>query len=309
VQCSEVHSNLPTPPRPGLHEALAVWALLGVVAVATFITYTRLDPDVLYNTTREGVAGGASRTLVYLNYPVALIAIAMLALAGDRLAGRSRAIPWLAGAAAVLCAAVAVPGVVDPGDLDARPVNVLPALGVAVAVVLTVLAARSGVGTIGRRVPGDRIRFAAGTVLVIAAVPWAFAEVGFYAPPPFVAEEVFPGETIAAVHLGRHHGMDGVFFALTALALSRVLGGFRNARLAAATSAYLALMLAYGTALAAEDFWLEQVVKPGHAAIRIPDVLRPSLSLGWLAIVLGAVVVEVLWFRRIRRRGPARGPG
>jgi hypothetical protein len=298
-----VHPSPPAEQRPGLREAIAIWTLLGVVGAATFVTYARIEPDLLYNVSREGIAGGASRTLVYLNYPVALIALGVLPFAVDRLRRhRPGLVGALAAAAVPLCALVAVPGVVDPGDLDARPVNLLPALGVGIVVSLTVWAIlRGGAGRIRERVRGDRLRFALAIVLVIAAVPWAFAEAGFYAPPPFLAEEVPPGETLAAVHLGRHHGMDGVLLALAALGLSRPLAGFRARRLAAVASGYLALMLSYGATIAAEDFWLEQVVKRGWTDLRLPDLLRPDLSPGWVAIVAAAIAIELAWFRPARR--------
>ena len=45
----------------------------------------------------------------------------------------------MAVAGIVLSAAVFWPGVVDPGNLDARPVNAIAACGVGVAVALTAL--------------------------------------------------------------------------------------------------------------------------------------------------------------------------
>ncbi|MGH3072748.1 MAG: hypothetical protein ACRDNB_10840, partial [Gaiellaceae bacterium] len=90
---------------------------------------------MLYNVDLAGeLAGGLSRTLVVLNYPLALGAIALAAIAGG-----PRRLVWVSIA---LCALVAVPGVVDQDDLDARAVNALPALGVALALGLTLAAVR-----------------------------------------------------------------------------------------------------------------------------------------------------------------------
>ena len=255
----------------------ATWSLYGVFAVLTFVTYTRLPPEDLYNVSREGIEGGASRTLVFLNFPVAFAAIAVLALVGGRLA-------W---AGIVLCAVAAVPGVLDLDDLDARPINVVPALGVAIALALTVLRS-DRLRDRPRR--GDPLRVGLGLVLALISVPWLFAEAGFYAPDPIFSEEVPPDETLAAVHLGGHHGTYGALLALSALLLSRV------ARSAWA-SGYIALMLAYGTALAIEDFWHEQVVKRGSVDWKLPSLIEPSLGWGWLAIVLAAAAVELAWFR------------
>lgn len=256
------------------------WALHGIFAVLTFVTYTRLPAEQLYNVSREGVAGGASRTLVFVNFPVAFTAIAILALVGGRLA--------LAGIA--LCAVAAVPGVLDLDDLDARPVNALPALGVAIAVALTVLR-RDRLRDRPRW--GDPIRLGLAIPIALISVPWLFAEAGFYAPDPIFSEEIPIGETLSAVHLGGHHGTYGALLALSALLLSRI------ARTPWA-SGYAALMLAYGTALALEDFWHEQVQKRGTVDWTFPSLLEPRLAWGWLVIVVAAAAFELLWFRRER---------
>jgi hypothetical protein len=145
--------------------------------------------------------------------------------------------------------------------------------------------------------------------LVLIAVPWLFAEAGFYAPDPILADEIPPGERLTAVHLGRHHGTDGVLLVLTALALSRTLPDFAPGRRRRAASIYLALMLAYGTAIAVEDFWLEQLVKRGSVDWRLPSLLQPELEWGWLGILAAAAAVELAWFARERRvRPPVPAP-
>jgi hypothetical protein len=248
------------------------------------------------------VAGGLGRALVFVNYPTALVAIAVVAIAADRLP-RSSPVAATSLAAIVLCLLVVVPGVVDQDDLDAKPVNALPAVGVALALGLAGAAAGRAERIRPGRLAGDRLRIAAAAALAMLAVPWLFAETGFYGPDPILADEVPPGETIPAVHLGHHHGTDGVLLGLTALALSRTLTRFGSKRLARLASAYLALMLAYGIANALQDGWLEQVVKRGWTDAEIPGVLRPELTVSWGVIVLAAIAVETAWFRRERRRG------
>jgi hypothetical protein len=290
--------------RPRLGETFGVWLLFGLVGVATVVTYARIPPDELYHTSVGGLQGGLGRALVFLNYPVALAAIATLAVSLDRLGTRPL---WLAaaGVAVVLCAMVAAPGVVDQDDLDAKPVNALPAAGVALAFALSLLALRrGGLGGLGARLRGDVIRIAVAGLLVVAAIPWIFAELGFYAPWPFLAEEVRPEPeepALRAVHLGRHHGMDGTLLVLTALALSRTLPRLGRERLQRALAAYLSLMLVYGLANAAQDFWLEQVVKRGWTDERLPTVIRPALSVEWAVLVLAAAAIYVSWL--VRRRG------
>jgi hypothetical protein len=282
--------------RPALREPLVVWALHGAFVVLTFVTYARLSPGELYNVTRSGVAGGASRALVELNYPVALAAIPILGICAARL--RRPAAYALAAIGAGFCAAVAF--VVDPNDLDARLANAVPATGVAIAVGLTAWALRAGdVGAPTPSLAGDRLRIAAAIVAVPVSVPWLFAEAGFYAPDPILADEIPPGEEIAAVHLGSHHGTEGVVLVLTALLLSRVVPAIPG-RLAAWVSASLALMLAYGAAIAAEDVWHEQLAKRGTVDWRLPNMVLPSIGWGWLAIAAAAVAVELAWFRRER---------
>ena len=61
-------------------------------------------------------------------------------------------------------------------------------------------------------------------------------------------------------------------------------------------------MLAYGLANALEDGWNEQLWKRGTVDTSSPSVLRPELSWGWLAIVVGATLVYMLWFRPGRQR-------
>lgn len=276
-------------------------ALLGLSVGAVLITYARIDPAELYHVSEDGLRGGLGRTLVLVNYPIALVSVALAAIAADRLDDRRA--DAVALVSILLCALVAVPGVVDQDDLDARWVNGLPALGVGLAAALVVAAlGKGGVGTSPRRALGDRLRIGAAAVLLVLALPWYFAETGFYAPDPILADEVPAGETIAAVHLGHHHGTDGVLLGLAALALSRTLGTHRRRRAEAFLSGYLALMLAYGCALALEDGWGEQVWKRGWTDWDIPSVLRPEPTLAWAAIVAAAVAVELLWFRRARTR-------
>jgi hypothetical protein len=279
-------------PASGRSVATPVWILFAAAALAVLVTYARLPPAELYNTSVDGLAGGLGRALVLLNFPTAIAALGVLAVCAPLLSRREAAAAW---AAAALCAIVAVPGVVEQDDLDAKWVNVLPALGVAIAVVLS-LRARP---VAPRRLAGDPLRGVAAALLVVLAVPWLFAELGFYAPDPILADELAARpapdeETLAAVHLGHHHGTDGVLLALAALLLSRARP------LPAASSWLLAFMLAYGVGNAAQDGWLEQVVKRGWTEHGLPGLLRPSLD--WLALAGGAVLVELLWFRRERRQ-------
>ena len=108
-----------------MREVRAVWILLACATVAVVVTYSRIPPHELYHVSHGGIAGGLSRALVDLNFPDALIAIAIVGVVAGRLPPRVRA---LAVVAVALCAVVAVPGVVSQDDLDAKWANVAPAL-------------------------------------------------------------------------------------------------------------------------------------------------------------------------------------
>jgi hypothetical protein len=279
------------------HPLPATWALLAVFAVTTFVTYARVPPEDLYNVSREGVAGGASRVLVYVNFPVAFVAIGILLVCLEVLRERGERVLGFVGIA--LCAVAAVPGVLDQDDLDARAANVVPTLGVAVAAALTARYTRDPDWTWAR--PAGRPRIALAVVFGLIAIPWLFAETGFYGPGPIMSQEIPPGETEHAVHLGGHHGLYGVIMVLSALMLSRVAR--RDV-----TSALLALLFAYGGTLAAEDFWHEQIQKRGTSDWTVPSALSPGLKWVWLGVLLAAAAVELLWFRPERRRATPSAP-
>ncbi len=288
-------------------EPLVVWALLALVTACVAVTYARLPVGELYHVSRSGAVGGFSRALVLLDFPLALVAVALALIAFDSVGGRSAAA--LALASVLLSALVAWPGVVDQADLDARAVNVVPALGVALALVLTVWAAWSTAPTFAQRLRFDLVRVAVAAALLVAGLPWLFADAGFSisklpgAGSIFLADQVRAsggGETLKVVHLGHHHGADGLYLALSALLLSRVLA--RLGRVRTPVSAYLALMLAYGLANFTQDFWTEQIVKRGWTARAIPSLLHPSLSIGWACILVVAAAIELAVFRPERRR-------
>jgi hypothetical protein len=259
--------------------------------MTVLVTYSRIAPEETYHVSGDGLAGGLSRTLVLLNFPVALVAMAIVGVLLERGA------PWIPSLLAIaLCAVTAWPGVVDQDDLDARLVNAVPALGVALAAALTV-SARPRARLAPQR-PLDRLRVVVAVVVLVGSVPWLFAEVGFYGPGPILADEVPPGEVIAAVHLGHHHGTDGALLTVVALLLSRVAGS-------APLQAYVALMFVYGLANALQDVWLEQLVKRGTTGVEIPSALVPSFSVTWAVLLaLAALVFTLARAARAMPRSP-----
>src|SRR5919206_2069549 len=196
----------------GVPAVAVLWAMLGLVAAEIVVTYSRIPPTELYSVSGAGLGAGLGRALVFLNFPVALAALPVIALAADRL----RRTPALVAAvvAAALCSVVFWPGVVDQYDLDARWVNALPAAGVALAAALSLAAG----------LHRERVRLrAAPALLLLLALPWLAAELGFHLDGVPVLGRIFlTGKLVgprAAVHLGHHHGMDGVLLTFAALLL------------------------------------------------------------------------------------------
>jgi hypothetical protein len=280
-----------------------IWAVLALIVLdgaAVIATYSRFPTTLLYNVTHSGtVRAGFGRELVALNFPFALVGIALVGLAWPRLHGWLRA----AGVVAIaLCATVYF--AVDQSDLDAKPLNAVPALGLSLAVALVLAVGVPG----ARHVRGDRVRLGVAAVLIFFCAPLIAAELGFFLDGvPFLGwffetgrQTTQPGVAGLhhAVHHGQHHGWEATMLSLTALALSRlprprVLDG------------YLALMLAYGVGNLVNDDWLEQVVKRGWTSHEVPSIITPATNWGWAAVLVGALVVWRLWFRQPSRTTPA----
>jgi hypothetical protein len=276
-----------------------VLALLVLDGAAVIATYSRFPAAELYHVHHSGIGAGFGRELVALNFPFALVGIALVGLAWPRLHGGLR----IAGVAAIaLCAVVYF--AVDQQNLDAKLLNAVPALGLALAVALVLAVGVSD----SRQVRGDRLRIALAAVLLFFCAPLIAAELGFYLDGvPFLGWffetgrlATQPGDPVLhhAVHHGQHHGWQATMLALTALAFSRL----PRPRV---LDAYLALMLAYGVGNLVNDDWLEQVVKRGWTNHEVPSLLTPAANWGWAAVLVGAALVWRLWFRQPSRTTPA----
>src|SRR3954454_10877139 len=275
-----------------------VWLVFAVVAAEILVTYSRVPAQQLYHVAGSGLEGGASRALVFADFPVALVAIAICGLLVARPPGRG----WRAAAivAATLCATVFWPGVVSEADLDARPVNAAAAGGVLVALILSLsLAPRGGLAAAPWR-RFDRVRAVVAAAFLVLALPWLAADLGLFLDGVPVLGRLFqtgsylpqqPGlpPFPPAVHHGHHHGMDGTLLVICALLLSRLLPTVRRPWLRGALGLYLALMLCYGLGNIANDFWIEQVFKRGWTTWQIPNVLEPRVSVAWGVIVLATL--------------------
>ncbi len=269
---------------------MATWALWGAVAACVVVTYGRLDPAVTYHVSREGIAGGLSRAVTFLNFPFALVAIGLTLVAVASLPRRAW---WAAAPAIALCATI--PLFNDQADLDAHWGNVVPVVGVALAAGLTVAAARRAGSSFAPRQPWDTVRIVTAALVVVVSLPWIAAELGFHFPGDvFMGEELRlekDGTRIAAVHLGHHHGEDGALLVLTSLLLSRVV--VPAGRLRTAVQCYLGLMLAYGTVNLVQDGWNEQIAKRGWTETTLPSAIVPSLTPIWVVVIALGVVATL----------------
>jgi hypothetical protein len=279
---------------PSQGEALGAWAMWGAVTLAVLIAYSRLDATELYNVSHEGRAGGLSRAVVLLNFPIALVAIAAALLAVAALPRMA----WLVAGPAIALSAV-VPFAVDQDDLDVRWVNAIPAVGVVLALSLTVAAAHRAGASLAPRRAGDPLRLVAAALVLVFSLPWIAAELGFHLPGDvFLGEELYreeDGRLFAAVHLGHHHGGDGTFLVLTALLLSRAR--MRPGVLRTVFTSYLGAMFAYGAVNFVQDLWHEQVVKRGWTDVDIPSALLPGLRPIWLVIIVLAALATMVLMR------------
>ena len=135
--------------------------------------------------------------------------------------------------------------------------------------------------------------------VLLLSLPWIAADLGTSIPEGIfnttrLAREA-DGTLLPAVHEGHHHGWDGALIVLSVLALTRAR--LASPRLDVALRIWLGALLAYGLVNAAQDFWLEQVVKREWVDWRIPGALRPDLTWIWLVIVLLGAAFATLLFR------------
>jgi len=159
--------------------------------------------------------------------------------------------------------------------------------------------------------PRRTARLLVGGLSFFFAAPYIAAELGFFLDGVPVLGSIFltgairrepgAGYSHAAVHHGHHHGMDGFLLAVTALLLSRLVGSIRRPLLRTLTAVYLALLLVYGLTNQVQDLWTEQIVKRGWTSWDIPNVLHPSLSAAWAAMIACGLLIYALFLRP--RRG------
>jgi hypothetical protein len=285
--------------------------LFFLAATAVFVTYWRLPPSVLWKVHNSGFIGGAGRAFVFLSFSAAVAAVGILPIVVDRLEDRRADLLGLS--ALILCATVALPGVQTESHLDPKWSNLPAVLGVALAFLLTVWASRNGRREFPRTsARGDAARLVVGGLSLFFAAPYIAAELGFFLDGVPVLGSIFitgairpepgAGYSHAAVHHGHHHGLDGFLLVATALLLSRLVGSIRRPVLRTLTAVYLALLLVYGLTNQVQDLWTEQIVKRGWTNWEIPNVLHPSLSAAWAAMIACGLVIYALFLRPRRGR-------
>jgi len=281
-------------------EAAITWAMWALVLIAVAVTNTRLDPSQLYHVSGHGLSAGLSRVIVVMNFPLAIIAVALILISLDVLPTRW----WLLGGPALaMCLVTAWPGVVDNADLDAKAINAIPAIGVVLAFALTLAASKSPPSMTPGRLPLDTTRFVLGGAALLLSLPWLAAEVGVYLPDNvFITERPITGSdglVHPAVHLGHHHGFDGALLIISAALLSR--NRIRSRRLAPIVTTYLSLMFAYGAVNFAQDLWHEQIQKRGWVDWLIPKALEPAMTPIWLVILAITAATTLLLRHEIQK--------
>ena len=216
-----------------------MFALHAATAAAIGVTHSRVPAERLYNSRR----GGLSRAAVFGCFPTAVAAVATLP--SGRVAG-------CAGRAAAV------------RDRGRSPASSTSATWTAGRRNLPATRRRRRWPPRRRRraaAAADARRSAASPRTGLATAPGRDLGAHGCWPTPGIQTagmaQPSPGEPgVDRVHLGHHEGLDGALLAWDALLLSRR----RTGRL---HGWYLALMLTYGVAVAAQDAWLEQVVKRG----------------------------------------------
>ncbi|MEI8239142.1 MAG: hypothetical protein WCI22_06935 [Actinomycetota bacterium] len=266
-----------------------LWALWAVPTMLVLVTYSRLPPERLYHVSNNGVGGGVGRALVYIAFPVSLVAIALVGVTSGSFVHRWQRVAALVSV--VLCATV-MTGMIDPDNLDFKPINLLPVAGVALAAVVTASTGWPGVRC-------GRGTAAIALVVGVLALPWIAAHAGFSLPgrifltKQLVREAGEPG-LVPAVHFGDHHGLYSALLVVTVLAVWRVPRGMPRTIGRRVLQGYLALLLSYGVVNMTQDFWGEQVATRGWTNWTIPDALEPGVSVVWAVIIAGAVVAYLL---------------
>ena len=288
---------------------LALWALYGAEAIAVFVTHARLSAAGEPEAGRFDPIRGARQDLILMRHPVLPSVAAFVPIALSRLPPR-QVVPSLAlGAVAGGIGGLAVWRGAARLRVPIKRVDAFAEAGVAAALAVTVRSARvAGIGPVDRWIEGDAARLAVAAGLVGVGLPWITADLGVYVEDvpvvgaPFLSRERLPqGSSEPAVHLGHHHGNDGVLLALTALTLSRTLVRLRPASVREGLSLYLAGLFVYGVARAAEDAWNEQVVKRGWTSLKLPLVVeqgRPVQPRYWGGMLAAATLLHRRWFRR-----------
>jgi hypothetical protein len=286
-------------------EVGVVWLFLGIVGLEILVTYSRLPAAELYHVSGTGLEAGASRLLVFANFPAALVALAVVGFIWARLP--SRRAREVAVASGALCLPVFWPGVVSQANLDAKPVNAVAAVGVLLTAALCARVALTDSLDLRGWRRSDLGRAAIAAVLVAVSLPWLAADLGLFLNGVPILGRIFQtGPYLPrvaglppfppAVHHGHHHGMDGLLLVLSALLLTRRLTRVRF------LAAYLALMFCYGIGNIANDFWTEQVFKRRWTTWQIPNVLEPRATVAWGVIVVAAA--GIWWLARQRAPDP-----
>ena len=301
-------------------DALVLWCVFLVVAVAAMVTYARLPARELYHVKSPGIDTAIKRGLAFAGFPAAPVAVAVVWLLAEHLT--RRVVTVAAVGATVLASSVFWPGAVDEADPDSRPISVLALIAVVVVIALTVGVARSaGLRRPRLRLREERVRLAVLAFMFLVEIPWLAALIGVSLDHVPVLNSMYLSDSFVdqpgtaglhpAVHAGLHHGLCGALLVTSSLWLSRRLSSMANRAHRCVLAGYLSLLIAFGGANALQDFWLEQIVKRDLVGWQFPYMLQPRSSWAFLGILAGAVVIYPLLLQpegllKRRSRAPER---
>ena len=282
-------------------------AVGGASCAAIVVTYARLDPDgalprLPRRARRRPLARAGRRELPALARRDRALLVAL-----DALPRRA----WsLAGPAIALCAVTAWPGSSTRTTSTRGSSTPLPALGVALALGLTVAATRASGGAVRRRACGStRSASRSALIVLLVSIPWLAAELGVLPARGRRSSWSGPGSRPTAP--SSPPSTSGTTTASTAPLLVPRRSCSRGRTCGRAVSRwrrrlYVSLMFAYGAVNLAQDAWNEQLVKRGLVDWRIPSALEPAPEPVWLVVLALAAVAALVLRRASGRRRLAR---
>ena len=316
-----------------------MWVVIIFYSIPLFVVNAILPSSERYGISEEGFLAGFYRLILWLNFPVAVLSLLCNFIVLDiwldkrKEEGHLRSFyghkiwPVLTVLSSFLCLIVVFPGVLDDKNLQFDLVHLLPATGVLLSLigffsVFNLLSdPEKKTSSPFEKIVGSKQKanWPIGIGLVLAlllSLPWIFADLGIYIGDipllgkAWMSREPTPHrEWLAAVHLGHHHGMDGLFLLFFALLIGKDLSDLALSSLRLSLSFCCALLVPYGFWALFSDFWEEQIWKRGVTDLCFDNALTPQVNLYWLGFLVVALLVHFFWFSQVKGKREAEKTG